>query len=333
MAGPLLTFDELLARCAVGGGEPDTRAPVLLVDLESAPADPDDVRRFAERVTAWPWVVVGVGPRASHGEPLGHAVDVVLEVDDPALDRLLDHAAANPIAATALVLLLRWATSLPPLAGLVAESTTYSTLQAGPEFTAWRGASTRSAPADDDRSTVRVEDHGDEIHVVLDRPARHNAINARLRVELHDALRAASIGPGSAVVLRGEGPSFSSGGDLGEFGSFADPATAHLVRMTNHPAAAMIGLGPERTRAVVHGACLGGGLELAAFAGHVTARPGTWFQLPELGLGLIPGAGGTVSLPRRIGRQRTAHLALTQERIDAATALDWGLVDEISPNG
>ena len=52
--------------------------------------------------------------------------------------------------------------------------------------------------------------------------------------------------------------------------------------------------------------------------------------LPEVGLGLVPGAGGTVSLPRRIGRHRTARLGLTGERIDAATALEWGLVDRIS---
>ena len=66
---------------------------------------------------------------------------------------------------------------------------------------------------------------------------------------------------------------------------------------------------------------------MAAFAGHVAAHPETTFGLPEIGLGLIPGAGGTVSLPRRIGRQRTGALALTGRRIDVPTALDWGLVD------
>jgi enoyl-CoA hydratase/carnithine racemase len=61
----------------------------------------------------------------------------------------------------------------------------------------------------------------------------------------------------------------------------------------------------------------------------VTAAPDAYFQLPEVGMGLVPGAGGSVSLPRRIGRQRTARLALGGERIDAETALAWGLVDEI----
>jgi enoyl-CoA hydratase/carnithine racemase len=79
----------------------------------------------------------------------------------------------------------------------------------------------------------------------------------------------------------------------------------------------------------VHGACAGAGVELPAFAGRVIADPGTTFLLPELAMGLIPGAGGTVSLPRRIGRERTAKLALSGEPIDAKTALDWGLVDEL----
>jgi enoyl-CoA hydratase/carnithine racemase len=79
----------------------------------------------------------------------------------------------------------------------------------------------------------------------------------------------------------------------------------------------------------VHGACVGAGVELPAFARRVVAAPDTWFQLPEVGMGLVPGAGGTASLPRRIGRQRTAWLALTGVRLPAATALEWGLVDAI----
>ena len=68
---------------------------------------------------------------------------------------------------------------------------------------------------------------------------------------------------------------------------------------------------------------------MAAFADTVIAHPDTAIRLPEISLGLIPGAGGTVSLSRRIGRQRTAALALTGRQIDATTALDWGLVDRI----
>ena len=63
------------------------------------------------------------------------------------------------------------------------------------------------------------------------------------------------------------------------------------------------------------------------FTTRVDAKPGTYFWLPEVSMGLIPGAGGTVSLPRRIGRQRTNYFALSQRRIDAETALRWGLID------
>ena len=69
---------------------------------------------------------------------------------------------------------------------------------------------------------------------------------------------------------------------------------------------------------------------MAAFAGYLSARQNARFCLPEVSLGLVPGAGGTASIPRRIGRQRTAWLALTGRSIDAQTALEWGLIDEIS---
>jgi enoyl-CoA hydratase/carnithine racemase len=86
----------------------------------------------------------------------------------------------------------------------------------------------------------------------------------------------------------------------------------------------------SRTTVQLHGVAFGGGIEIAAFAGTVEADPATRIALPELGLGLIPGAGGTVSLTRRIGRQRTAALALCGREIDAGTALEWGLVDRIT---
>jgi enoyl-CoA hydratase/carnithine racemase len=70
-------------------------------------------------------------------------------------------------------------------------------------------------------------------------------------------------------------------------------------------------------------------VELPAFAGRVVAAPDATFRLPEVGFGLVPGAGGTVSVPRRIGRQRAAWLALTGAVVDARTALAWHLVDEI----
>ena len=79
----------------------------------------------------------------------------------------------------------------------------------------------------------------------------------------------------------------------------------------------------------LHGACIGAGIELPAFAARLTAKPDTTFRLPEVSMGLIPGAGGCVSIPRRIGRQRTARMAILGEPVNAEQALAWGLIDAI----
>src|SRR6202012_1502506 len=100
-----------------------------------------------------------------------------------------------------------------------------------------------------------------------------------------------------AVVLTGNGPSFCSGGDLDEFGTFTDPASAHLARTRHSPALVLDALTARfgrACRARVHGRVLGSGLEMAAFCGWVEAHGDSLLGLPELGLGLIPGAGGTV---------------------------------------
>jgi enoyl-CoA hydratase/carnithine racemase len=168
------------------------------------------------------------------------------------------------------------------------------------------------------------------LHLTLNRPHVHNAFSAGMRDALAEGLTVAVADPGiERIVLDGAGPSFCSGGDLDEFGSFPDPATAHAVRSTRNPAR-LLSECASRVHTIVHGACIGAGAELPAFTARVVADPGSFFALPELGMGLVPGAGGTVSLPRRIGRQRTAWLALGGERIDAQTALAWGLVDELA---
>jgi enoyl-CoA hydratase/carnithine racemase len=151
-----------------------------------------------------------------------------------------------------------------------------------------------------------------------------------MRDELLDALAVGAADPSiTSIVLEGEGPSFSSGGDLDEFGTAPDPATAHLIRLARSAGAALHAVA-DRVTAHIHGACFGAGIELPAFASRVVAAADTVIALPEVGMGLIPGAGGTVSLVGRIGRRRTAYLALSGVRLDAETALAWGLVDEIA---
>jgi enoyl-CoA hydratase/carnithine racemase len=176
---------------------------------------------------------------------------------------------------------------------------------------------------------VVVDRIGDELAITLDRPEARNALDATMRDQLWDALAVAAADPALSVRWRGVGPAFCAGGDLDEFGSRSDPARAHLIRLTRSLGRVLHELA-DRTTVELHGACAGSGIELPAFAGRVRAAPDTAISLPELSLGLIPGAGGTVSLPRRIGRHRTAWLAFTGATIDAATAHQWGLVDELT---
>jgi enoyl-CoA hydratase/carnithine racemase len=132
----------------------------------------------------------------------------------------------------------------------------------------------------------------------------------------------------TCVEFTGAGRSFCSGGDLDEFGTNSDVSTAHLIRLDRSVAARLDGC-RDRVVARLHGACIGAGIEIPSYAGRVVARGDTWCQLPEIAMGLVPGAGGTVGITRRIGRWRTAYLALLGLRLDVATALSWGLVDAI----
>jgi enoyl-CoA hydratase/carnithine racemase len=222
---------------------------------------------------------------------------------------------------------LRASAQLDVANALIVESLGYSTLQAGPEHRAWLAARD-IRPALISPEPVTVERDGDTLHVRLNRPERRNAIDAATRDALLDAFAIAEADPEVRVEWSGIGPSFCSGGDLAEFGTLADPASAHVIRTTRSVAAVIHRL-RDRVTVRVHGHCAGAGVELPAFAGRVIAQPSTTFLLPELAMGLIPGAGGTVSLPRRIGADRTECLAVSGEPIDAQTALEWGLVDEL----
>jgi len=306
----------------------DREPPIVVVDLDDlGDLDPREVGDLSELVVALPIVVAGLGsPEACRG-PAAVLADVVVGHDD-ALARVERTIDRNPRAAMALALLLRGVSRRTLADGLVAESAAYSMLQAGPEFEAWRSARPGRARAREEGPALRVERDGDRLHITLNRPAVHNALNARMRDELYEALLVAASDPAVNVVLDGEGPSFCAGGDLDEFGSRSDPATAHFLRLRRSVGRLLASIA-DRVEVVVHGACMGAGIELPAFAGRVVARPDARFGLPEVGLGLIPGAGGTVSVTRRIGRHRTAYLAMSGETIDASTARAWGLVDEV----
>ncbi|HEY3713684.1 MAG TPA: enoyl-CoA hydratase/isomerase family protein [Jatrophihabitantaceae bacterium] len=320
-------------------GEPSR--VLAAVDLDTADGLPDRVvTAAAQRLHAAGAIVIGL---ARHRPPdvLADAVDLVLAdrelpadrryvpVDDPegALEQVTAAALAQPRAALTLAWLLRGHDRRSIADGLRAESAAYSMLLAGPDFAGWlrrRGPARESDPGE----RVRVERDDDGLRVTLTRAGRRNAMDAGMRRALVDAFELAAALPELAVEWRAEGPSFSAGGDLDEFGSAPDVATAHLVRVLNSPAAALEPI-RHRVTAYVHGGCVGAGVEIPSFAGHVVAAPDAMFSLPELAMGLIPGAGGTAGIARRIGRQRTAWLALTGDRLDAPTALGWGLVDAL----
>ncbi|WP_081265026.1 enoyl-CoA hydratase/isomerase family protein [Prescottella equi] len=255
------------------------------------------------------------------------AVVTAEDVDDTLAD-LDRRVAANPTSSTVLRQVINASGGLDVPAAIDVESLAYSTLLGGPEFARWmhrRGS--RPQPPAPDGEPVLLSRDGPTLHVTLNRPERRNAYGARVRDSLTTALTVACAERSiKHVVLDGTGPSFCAGGDLDEFGTTPDPAVAHLIR-TRAGAGVLVDQLADRIEVRVHGACVGAGIEIPAFARRIVSTTDAWFRLPEVEMGLIPGAGGTVSIPRRIGRWRAMHLFLSGTKLHAQTALDWGLVD------
>jgi len=310
-----------------------TGEAIVRVDLAggAAQVSRDEASRAAERLAELPALSVGFGAAESAAaHALAPALDVRLsEAELAELAAIEDTIAKAPLASLGLAQLLRASRSRTIYEGLVAESLVYSTLQSGPEFSAWLAAHARKEREPSREPAVLVARDGASLLLRLNRPEKRNAFSAAMRDALCEALRLALHDAElERIELSGAGAAFCSGGDLDEFGTLPDPATAHAIRSTRN-AALLLSQCAARVTARVHGACVGAGVELPAFCRRVVARGDARFALPELGMGLVPGAGGTVSLPRRIGRQRTAQLALTQRPLDAERALAWGLVDEL----
>jgi enoyl-CoA hydratase/carnithine racemase len=249
---------------------------------------------------------------------------------DAALRALRQRIEAQPIAASVAAQVLGMSLGVSFDSALGVESLAYSMLLASAGFRTWRAAMPPRERANDDGPRVTVDDVNGVLQIRLTRPDARNAFDARMRDELEEALAFAVYHHPDRppVALSGEGPAFSAGGDLDEFGSADDVGAAHLIRSFRSPARLVHAL-EERITVYVHGACIGAGIEVPAAAGSVIARPGAFFRLPEVSMGLIPGAGGTASIPRRIGRHRACYMAISGADIDLATALDWGLVDAI----
>lgn len=233
-----------------------------------------------------------------------------------------------PMASTMLCQTLRINERLGITDAIIAESLAYSALLGGSEFARWKRLQPRPAePPKPD--PVLVERAGDHITLTLNDAAGGNAMTAAMRDALYAALANIADDPTApTVVLQAAGKCFSTGGALHEFGTADDLAAAHAVR-TLHSCARIIAALGDRVTVRLHGACVGSGIEIPAAAGYRVATPDAWFQLPELRMGLIPGAGGTVTVSRAIGRHRCYWMVLSGKRVSCATALEWGLVHQI----
>ncbi|WP_228538028.1 enoyl-CoA hydratase/isomerase family protein [Nocardia sp. XZ_19_231] len=297
----------------------DAIAPVVVV---SRHAVPDGL----EPITTAATFTLTTNPDADHDPRL-------VQVSDPdtAVARLRAAVEHAPRAAVACGQLLRQTTQLATTPALAAEAATYSMLLGGPEFATWyANRKPRHPPVRPDRDLVRLERTGDRLSITLDHAERRNALSTAMREELLAAVQLADLDTSiTTVEIAGGGPAFCSGGDLDEFGRATDPTAAYLVRLDRAPWRLLDHIA-DRLLVRLHGACIGAGAEMAAFAGTVHADRGTFFEFPEVRMGLVPGAGGTVSVPRRIGRWRSAWLMLTGERLSAQTALMWGLVDQLT---
>ncbi|AYH48873.1 fatty acid oxidation complex subunit alpha FadJ [Dickeya fangzhongdai] len=136
------------------------------------------------------------------------------------------------------------------------------------------------------------------------------------------------------VILSGKPESFIAGADIGMLDACADAAAAQALAETGQETLEAIAHLPFPVVAAIHGACLGGGLELALACDYRLCTPddSTRLGLPEVQLGLLPGAGGTQRLPRLIGVDRALELILTGRQLRAAQARRLGLVDEVVPH-
>ena len=180
-------------------------------------------------------------------------------------------------------------------------------------------------------STLRYEKRGAIAIVTLDRPAKLNAYNVAMRDDLYEALGAADQDPDvRALVLRGRGRAFSTGGDVSEFGTAPSPLVARFVRWQRDVWGRLLDL-RAATIAAVHGYAVGGGMEMALCCDFCLAADDARFALPETGLGMIPGVGGTQTLPRRAGVARALDLVLTGRGLDAEAARAAGIVLRVVP--
>lgn len=180
--------------------------------------------------------------------------------------------------------------------------------------------------------TISIERRGEHVGLItLDRPSVANALNTQMGLELRDLFDQLNAAPEDyrALVLTGRGErAFCAGGDLKERYGMTDAVWARQHLVFERMIRAFM-LCPVPIIAAVNGAAYGGGCELALCCDFIFASRNARFALTEVTLGIIPGSGGTQTLPRAIGSRRASEMILSGEPIDAAKAIDWGLVNRV----
>src|SRR3954468_5140248 len=182
-------------------------------------------------------------------------------------------------------------------------------------------------------SAVTTEDRGPVRHVVLNRPEKRNAINDEVVLGLRDALGAAAADRDvKCVVLRGEGPMFSSGMDFSGLGALA--ANPDGLRNFRRPILETWNLLEEMlkpTIAQIHGACIGGAMELVLACDMRVMAADAIIGMPQTRGGLIPDVGGSSRLPSIIGLGRAKEMIMASKLIDGTEAERIGLVNRVAP--
>lgn len=164
--------------------------------------------------------------------------------------------------------------------------------------------------------------------ILFDRPAKKNAFTGDLYGALADALAGAAADPGlGAVLVRGAGGVFTAGNDIGDFLRAPPTGDDAPVRRFLETLATM----DTPVVAAVSGLAIGVGTTMLLHCDLVYAAPNATFRTPFVDLGLVPEAASSLLLPALVGHARAARMLLLGEPIDAATALDWGLVGAVVP--
>ena len=168
--------------------------------------------------------------------------------------------------------------------------------------------------------------------ITLNRPQSLNAFNVRMRDELYQVLQAIKADDEvRAIIMRGSGDkAFCAGADLKEFLTAPSVIKARQIRAVRDLWRLFMSV-PQPLIAALHGFILGSGIEIALYCDLRIATPDAVFGLPEVGLGILPAAGGTQTLPRIIGLPGALDMLLTGKRLSAQEAFDMGMVSEIVP--